>query len=361
MKYLSILLIALMFCVTCGQRPTSDSKNEYKPIPHKPAEPIDYYGNVNTKKFHKPDCYYYDCDNCTRRFETYDEAIEAGYEPCKKCNPSMFDYTVGKAKEKEAKEREKLVKQSEKELTEEEKREIMGDPKMTLSQLQDYDLKYIATCNEDDLIIHTGYTLCYSENHEQALWVAYRLTDEMINGTFKRKNDFREDPLVKTGSATLTDYEGSNYHRGHLCPAKDMQLTANLVSETFFMSNMSPQVGSFNQGIWKTLENKVRKWTEDNKAQIIVTGGILTDDLPTIGENKVSVPKYYYKIVVDYTEPEIKTISFILENAKSKDSLDKFAVTIDDIEKQTSLDFFYKLYDDSQERLESSVDRELWF
>ena len=87
-----------------------------------------------------------------------------------------------------------------------------------------------------------AYTLNYDEQHEQASWVAYILTSTHIRGTVNRTNDFREDYKVKTGSASLSDYKGSGYDRGHLAPAGDMKWSSTAMSESFFMSNISPQM-----------------------------------------------------------------------------------------------------------------------
>ena len=89
---------------------------------------------------------------------------------------------------------------------------------------------------------------------------------------FKRKNDFRIDPVVKTVSATPADYRNSGYDRGHLCPAGDMAFSEIAMSESFYMSNISPQVPSFNRGIWKTLEQKVRDWSLDMILQLYIVG-----------------------------------------------------------------------------------------
>ena len=109
------------------------------------------------------------------------------------------------------------------------------------------------------IVHHANYTLQYNEEHEQASWVAYRLTSHHLqNPSTKRKDNFRSDPKVKTGSATLSDYKGSGYDRGHLAPAADFKWSSTAMSESFYMSNMSPQVPGFNRGIWKKLESKIR-------------------------------------------------------------------------------------------------------
>ena len=84
------------------------------------------------------------------------------------------------------------------------------------------------------IVEHNHYTLGYNEEHEQASWVAYRLFGHHIqNPSTKRKDNFRSDPKVKTGSAALSDYKGSGYDRGHLAPAADFKWSATAMSEIF--------------------------------------------------------------------------------------------------------------------------------
>jgi len=207
----------------------------------------------------------------------------------------------------------------------------------------------------DQIIHHSNYTLNYSEQHEQAKWVAYSLTSSQVYGSVGRTNDFRIDPKVKTGSASLSDYKGSGYDRGHLAPAGDMKSTYTAMSESFHMSNMSLQVPGFNRGIWKKLEGTVRNWAVDNEQVYIVTGAVLTASYPTIGINKVSIPEFYYKVVLDYEQPEIKGIGFILPNQKSNKSLQSYAVSIDEVERFTGIDFFHSLPDGVEEQIESDA------
>ena len=212
----------------------------------------------------------------------------------------------------------------------------------------------------DQIIHHSNYTLNYSEQHEQAEWVAYSLTSSQVYGSVGRTNDFRSDPNVKTGSASLPDYKGSGYDRGHLAPAGDMKSTYTAMSESFYMSNMSPQVPGFNRGIWKKLEGTVRNWAMDNKKVYITTGAVLTASYPTIGINKVSIPEFYYKVVLDYEQPELKGIGFILPNQKSDKSLQSYAVSIDEVERFTGIDFFHSLPDNIEEKIESDAAVNKW-
>jgi endonuclease G len=216
------------------------------------------------------------------------------------------------------------------------------------------------TENEKSIIYHTAYSLLYSEEHEQAIWIAYELTSEETNKKFDRSNKFIVDPAIKTGSATNADYTGSGYDRGHLAPAADMSWSNQTMQESFYYSNMSPQDQSFNRGIWKKLEELVRTWAVEDKSLYVVTGPILSSGLSTIGPNKVSIPKFYYKVLLDYSQPDFKAIGFIIPNQGSKADLSSFAVSIDKVEQLTGLNFFPNLPDKQEISLESSICISCW-
>ncbi len=211
-----------------------------------------------------------------------------------------------------------------------------------------------------EIVEHIGYTLGYNEKHEQAEWVYYQLTKAEVEGTVPRKDAFRQDAAVSTGSASLADYRSSGFDRGHLAPAADMKWSETAMSESFFMSNMSPQSPGFNRGIWKRLEAKVREWAVENEEIYIVTGPFLVNGLPTIGSNEVSVPNAYYKVILDLKGNETKGIGFILENKGSNQPLESFAVTIDSVESLSGLDFFGNLEDSQESNHESVIDLSLW-
>jgi len=213
----------------------------------------------------------------------------------------------------------------------------------------------------DQIVRHAYFTLKYDEKYEQADWVAYLLTAEMLAPVCKRSDDFRPDPLVKTGSATPSDYRKSGYDKGHLAPAADMAFSCEAMSETFYMSNMSPQLPAFNRGIWKDLEELVRKWAKENDEIQVVTGPVLKDGgFAVIGAGGVAVPRYFYKVVLDDKEPEIKAIAFILPNQKSDKEIQSYALTVNMAEEATGIDFFPELDDGVEEEIESSLDLGKW-
>lgn len=216
--------------------------------------------------------------------------------------------------------------------------------------------------NTNEAIIERPYyTIRYNELHEQAMWVAYKLSaDSLKKEKFERKDDFRKDPRVRTGSAELKDYKGSGYDRGHLAPAAAFSYDEFALSQSFYMSNMSPQAPSFNRGIWKKLEEQIREWAASNGNIYVVTGPILTDELKSIGPNKVSVPEYYYKVVLDIEKPEIKAIAFLMKNEGSQAALESFVVPIDRIEQLTNLDFFPDMPDNLENFLEAGNTSTSW-
>jgi len=222
------------------------------------------------------------------------------------------------------------------------------------------NLEIPATGSKEIIITHPGYSLLYNETHEQANWVAYELTVEETNNVFERTDNFRPDPKVNTGTADDHDYSGSGFDRGHLAPAADMGWSSTVMAESFYYSNMSPQNPGFNRGIWKKLEALVRTWAIENNSVYIVTGPVLTNGLQSIGTNKVSVPEYYYKVILDYYEPGITGIGFIIPNSRSGEPLQNFAVTIDSVEKITGIDFFPLLPEKHEKIIETTLCLDCW-
>lgn len=227
---------------------------------------------------------------------------------------------------------------------------------------------YLPTLTEGKIKIeHDNYTLSYSDEHKQAEWVAYELTRNKVeNVTASRGHlGFSPDPNLPDWieGVVSNDYTNSGYDRGHLLPAQDMASDAMAMEETFYMTNVSPQDPDFNRGIWKSLENQVREWAQAFDNIYVITGPILTQRAKKrFPKNKKSipVPQSYYKIILDFHGSDIKAIAFLMKNEESNYPLISFATTIDDIEKETGIDFFPKLPDNIENKLESEVDIASW-
>lgn len=213
------------------------------------------------------------------------------------------------------------------------------------------------------LIHHMYFSLSYVERHEQAEWVAYELTVDRLNAAKQDRFDyFSPDLKIKSRSAVHRDYTGSGYTRGHLAPAADMAFDPVAARECFYMSNISPQTRAFNNGIWRELEENVRDWARTNKRIWVVTGPVLSGDVKIkIGDNRVSVPPLFYKVILDYTDPVKKGIAFLIPNEKSDLPLKNYATSIDSVERLTSINFFAAISDQEVvEALEQQLDIKAW-
>ena len=191
-------------------------------------------------------------------------------------------------------------------------------------------------------LCRVGYAAHYNYNTKVSEYVVERIVKQNLSGGQKRGDDFREDPEVPVQfRSTLKDYQGSGYDRGHMAPAADFPYSAQAMSESFFLTNMMPQVPGNNRGIWKYTETYTRAWVEAYGEALVVTGVIYSQPLPDMG-NGVKVPSHIYKVVV---VPSIgKSISFLFPNQKLPvEDLPKYIVSIAEIEQYTGLQIMPKL------------------
>jgi endonuclease G len=115
------------------------------------------------------------------------------------------------------------------------------------------------TWGPTELIIRQGYVLEHSSLGKIPLWVCESVDADQLNGHLARTNRFMADPELKGPKAYPNDYARSGYDRGHQAPAGNQTTNQELKDETFYMSNMAPQLPSLNRGIWKELEEKIQK------------------------------------------------------------------------------------------------------
>jgi endonuclease G len=209
------------------------------------------------------------------------------------------------------------------------------------------------------LITHTHFTLSYNEGNELPSWAAYALTPEMARATGTIKEKYAEDRLVSTGSSSAKDYKDAGFVMGQLIPAEDMMLDIKTAQETYLMSNIVPHKVGFNKYLWKNLEQLIREWAKEGNTLYITAGPVLADGpFGSFGENKVAIPLRYYKVIMDLNGE--RAIGFIFRVNTSSGTLTSYAMTVDDVEKATGIDFFINVPDDIEQRLESAIDKKRW-
>jgi endonuclease G len=222
---------------------------------------------------------------------------------------------------------------------------------------QQYELP--AAMPREQHVKHLFYTLSYNEGYELASWAAYQLTPEQAKATGTFKEKYVEDPLVQTGSASVKDYRDAGFIMGQLVPPEDMRMNQEAVEETFLTSNTVPHKPVFNKNIWKRLENLIREWSKEGNTLYIAAGPVISDaPFGTFGPNKISIPERYYKVVLDIRGE--RAIGFVFRNNVSSGTLKAFALSVDEVEKITGIDFFPALHDDLENKVEASTDFNKW-
>ena len=242
-----------------------------------------------------------------------------------------------------------------------------------------------------ELLCRTGFALAHDATTKTPVWVAQRMTPERLVNRVTRTDRFAADPDLPPGKrAELEDYRGSGYDRGHMAPAADMRWSVQAMEESFYLSNMAPQVGpGMNRGVWAEIESTIRRWVSQrgelfiftgpivaqadmkavpNKAvpkaelaaQQRVSGAALENKAPAyIGPNAVAVPTHFYKVVFDPIR--VEAIAFVVPNAPHANrKIDEFITSVRDIEARTGLDFLNRINPAVQALIEETVAPALW-
>lgn len=183
-------------------------------------------------------------------------------------------------------------------------------------------------------IDHQYFKIGYDPDLRLARYVIYQVTAEQLKSKkATRRNRFKADPyLVEKGISHVkpTEYAGSPYHRGHLAPAADFAWSQEASDLSFVMSNMAPQKRNLNSDAWLKLENQVRRWACGEGKLTVITGPILSDDMPQL-QSGLKIPHRFFKIVIDETPPR-KILSFIYNQQDRGDVLKQRITLINKIE-----------------------------
>lgn len=167
----------------------------------------------------------------------------------------------------------------------------------------------------DQEICHKNYAVIHRCDVKAPSAVFEHLTQAAMSGPSKRKDDFRPDPLVTPAcSASLADYAtvGKTHDRGHMSPAANNTQDAEIMSESFFLSNMQPQIANNNRGAWRLLESAERDLAKAGGDYYIISGGIWDTGYTKTG-NGLGIPTRLYKIIYDKNTKKVR--AFLMPNA----------------------------------------------
>ena len=191
-------------------------------------------------------------------------------------------------------------------------------------------------------ICREAYLVAYDAPVKIPVYVAYTLYPQNALGCFPRTNAFVADQSVPNG-ATPSDYAGTGYDKGHAAPDGDLSWSQQVEYESFLMTNMYPQHGSLNRGIWKLLETSVRGWAVQlNQPLTVYVGAIYGAGDPTIGKG-VIVPHAYYKIVINNNTGAVAGWAFphTKPYVNLGNDLTKFRLPISQIQTQAGVNFAF--------------------
>ncbi len=211
------------------------------------------------------------------------------------------------------------------------------------------------------LLYRKSYIASYNSQTKCPNWVLWKLTREKADGTVKRPDyAFHEDMEVPAPRAELSDYKGSGYDRGHMCPAGDNKWDADAMYESFLMTNICPQNQQLNSGRWNQIEMKCRYWAKKYGDIYIICGPIFLDgEHKTIGDNHVMVPEAFFKVVVKLDNSP-KGIAFICENSDDNRKNGLEVNNIHQVETITGYTFFPNLDKEVAERIKGQADLASW-
>jgi endonuclease G len=226
-----------------------------------------------------------------------------------------------------------------------------------------------ATDPNSFLSVKAEYALSYNASRKVPNWVSWQLNTAYL-GAFGRQNDYRPDDTfpITEAQASLADYSGSGYDRGHMCPSADRTLTALANSHTFYLTNMIPQASNNNQGAWAVLENESRTLVRSGKELFIISGGTFSAGSNTIG-NGLRVPDQTFKVIAVLdavgqgaaaVTASTRVIAVLMPNEDDQISMDAdwrdFRVSVDTIEAMTGYDFLSDVPPAVQAVIEARVD-----
>ena len=208
-------------------------------------------------------------------------------------------------------------------------------------------------------------------------WTCYELYDVLLQKNVKRQNAFQQDPEIPANEQTSPDdYRGSGFTRGHLCPSGDRLYSTAQNKQTFYLTNMQPQIQGHNGGVWGDLEKKVRAWAGRCDTLYIVKAATIDKDeyickqadLDEMAQKESSdkslhfngiVPKFFYMALLAYDKKTNTYRALGIWSPHYNNSKSEY-ITIQELQNRTGIDFFCNLSDDIEQAVETTIDQAYW-
>ena len=222
-------------------------------------------------------------------------------------------------------------------------------PVITSDQLANEDLHYITHYFTNNSKQVRNYSMLYDSKLKMAYWVAYPLCNYYTKRGTSRTNEWGYDPDISTSLQANLTKGVVGYDRGHQIPSADRLVTDEANIQTFYFTNMTPQVGELNQNIWATLENQVRSWSSNIDTLYVVTGAMpYAQGSTTVNytydsdRQRIAVPAYYFKALarIDRETGTAYTIAFRFNNASYSGTIMSAALSVSELESLTGFTFF---------------------
>lgn len=220
------------------------------------------------------------------------------------------------------------------------------------------------------------YALEWDHQKKAQRWTCFRIyKDNAVKnwnryqweGTSWGGDPFQHDPMVPAteqpnvrGEFSGSYYPNSNsyYQRGHICASEDRVYSQEANEQTFYMTNMMPQVGNFNGGIWQKMEARVRTLAKQVDTLYVCKGGTIDNGSQIVGRTKSGfiVPRYFFMALLGKNKQGYKAMGFWAEHLnvdKSSDNLSNYIVNVSTLQQLTGIDFFCNLPDDVESHVET--------
>lgn len=234
-----------------------------------------------------------------------------------------------------------------------------------------------------------NYALEWDNTKRHANWVAFTFDTTTSADNVKRTDAWSVDPkLPAEMQVQESDHKNDGFDKGHLCASEDRVYLKEANDQTFYYSNISPQLNDFNGGFWRKLETRVQTWgrsTADgvydkvyvtkggtlnkllkNFKGTTVDGGTPTTDANGFTIHGLACPEYYYMAVLSQKDDVFHAIAFLVPHKEgmtrnpSSDELKEYVVSVDKLEEETGIDFFCNLPDVLENEVEAACNLKDW-